>query len=500
MPMKTIKILLPLCLMLIGISLDDYAKAQAFSYINKYQTIYGGSELVAYSHNHEFEVRCVNNGFSLHSQFLVLSNTGEKGFIDVQPPAGPMISCDSGYIVKGIDISNNVCWFYGKKWTWDGTYIYKIDGTMVPKLVYSAIIGKFPLASVANGSGYYYIWDYSKMKEVHNLAAHGDGATAVITYDTGHYVKAVLELICGNNNSCTYRVETSTHPEEVFMDVTNANGKVVVLSRFNNPIHSQYYNYRFGLRYGTPFNFLNTSNKIYCYDTEAMFGDQRAKFLGLEPIHLCSTNKNNGVAVTHLVSYAAPNGNMKGRYASYIIPAEGSNNDILVHLCKGSNTYSKIQEVKFNLRKFDTVNIGLLLYDSIGNSVLRFPLLTPGNNNTDQLLTIDEPKIESIAPYYFTYSLDVLAVGHYQNTGLQEPIDSKVYGIHDHMSFWNTQNCFTTSERSSATYTGFVFGGVNIINNNALFRFKYGSRPFKPIAFQSSAISKTLKCDDGTEY
>ena len=468
----------------------NYSKITQFNNVNGENTIIRTNRV--FSHF----VTCSNTSDG-RSCFVVDNGSSYKFFYTTQHVTMiPGVSLNTGYVVKDMqmEFDGTTCWFCGIKWAETGTLVYDINGSGTWDTVFCGFIGRFDAVDVMNGSGSFEIMEIDGTYCLDKLAAWNTGAAAVGIDDYGR--SRVVELIQSGTNTYKYKVEKSTRTDEVFMDIANANGRIVTLSRFNSSISNSYFKNYFGLRYGNPSYFVSTSSTLYLYNTANVFGNNAATFTSMNPVHLSYTNKDKEVVVSYLGDYfsafVAPW--LKGHLLSYHIPSEGANN-ITMTYNQDTNTYRKIYEVKFNQPLTTKTYMAALLEGSDGNSVLRFPYLNRTNAYNDTMLYINyAPKVESVAPYQTSSSgMEIAATGRYHYS-YQRIVDIREYEIHDHLSMWNNNNCFFfffwTFKPVSFTSGSTETCTLQVVNSEQ-------NCHFSQFSFTSTTPDTSLKCYDG---
>ncbi len=340
----------PLCkaaLLLLALACSPGVGAQfSNNSIDCNHSVVGDRTLIRMDHSREYIVTCSHTENDC-SKFSVSTTDITKHFTTTNyipnPHFSPYAPLNQGYVVKDMRIVGTTCWFVGVHWWETGNVVYGF-GFGSPgewEVKYGGFVGRFDVRDVVNGSGQYEILTIPGTRELTRLAAYSGGITAVGKNMFG--VSKLVELEYYSSGQSRFSVGQSSYAEEVFMDVVNASGRIVVLSRFNNPSHYMYYRHYFGLRYGNIGNFFNThNNNLYCYDNYYPFPDASASFAGLDPIFLNYTNSGNEV----LVSYLGTTGPLNGELIMYRIPSEGVR-PAEVQYSAGGYTYSAIRDVQF---------------------------------------------------------------------------------------------------------------------------------------------------------
>lgn len=425
-------------------------KAQNSSYFEKFPSRTGTHVITRFNPAGHYIV--VSGQMSEWGFFIVRDGYTTRTFdLPLAPGsgAGQVGSASYGHTVHDMQIYGSTCWFCGKRWNriyefgmpaYPGAPIPIIES--VDSLPY---VGKFDIAGAVAGTAVVKIMYFptsDNLMRLNRLATTGDGVVMIGEQGSAH--NTVLVELTENTTNNTYKIIQSSFSEEVFMDLVRTGNKVVTLSRFNNPIHTGFYNYTFGLRYGTPNSFVSTGNTMYGYDTYYPFCDTRAKFTGVDPIIL--SNVNNSINLTNAVTVSFVSTSATayvGQLISYHIASQGAMpTDVL--WTAGKDYYTKIKDAKFNKPLTFNTFMAVLLEDNNGNSVLRFPYLNVGNTSySDTILYAADPKLESLAPFqYMSNSFETYAAGYYaldysKISFLEE------YELHDHFNPSNPATCFS---------------------------------------------------------
>ena len=459
---------------------------QSFSSVTKYNNCTGDKTLIRKNQT-SYTVTCYHDEHNC-SSFIVESQIRRKFATtsysnNGQTPLAPQ----TGYIVRDMELLDGVCWFCGEKWVETGQMLYTLEGLAYPEVLHYGFIGRFNMADVIAGNGNYETMVISGTEVLTALAVYVSGVTAIGGAIDHPYSSCVVELQeTSFPGSYLVTTEVSSNSEEVFMDVTCAGGKVITLSRFNNPANSSYYNYRFGLRYGTPSSFTYTANTLYCYNTSLLFSIPDAgKFYNLSPIFLCKTNNGKGVVVSHLGEGSANTNIYSGHLMLYHIGSEGATS-VEVKNNYDMDVYSEIKEITFNV-PFNTYSKMAILLD--GNT-LRFPLWA-SNYNYDTVMYTNDYNLASMVYYYAQSGLfDISGVG-YDST-------NKIVRLYQNVnSDWPTWNSMTCMQTKWGQFSGNLKNNcLETINQNMNIITAKGVT-FSSFPFTSSWVTTQQTCVDG---
>lgn len=231
---------------------------------------------------------------------------------------------DSGYVVKDMQLVGNVCWFAGYKWKDTGEPYYLPGGGVTTLVTYKAFVGKYNVTDVLNGSGNYGIIEIDALHHIERLAVVDKNVTAIGVTSSGE--RRLVELARKTILTMEYytlKIEESSSPHEVFMDVVAAGNKVVVLSRFKNTwgfIRSSYW---FGLRYGDAGNMQTTTSPVRIYDVYDAL-DWRLGFPSVHPVRLAATGNGNGVVMAYIAQRNDNPNTLLGKYVLFHIASENA--------------------------------------------------------------------------------------------------------------------------------------------------------------------------------
>lgn len=383
--------------------------------------------------------------------------------------------------------------------------IYDIYGVGHKQFYYSGYIGKFDIDTAVSGGGQYSIMVVPHTSDIKKLVVHGNNITALgpaQVYKDNIYqiVPCVIELNYNiSTDNYTYKHEYTSWGEEELLDLVNANGKIVVLSRNTNPAHFMYYRFCFGLRYGTPGDFINTNSVVYNYNTDNILPNANlTKFQGDETLRLCTSNNANGVSVNYVINFEADQDSWKGRFLSFLIPSQASST-VRVAIGKHPSYFSEVKDVMFNQPLNRSTYPSLLLIDTNGNSVIRNPLYyNTITTYDDPSLKLADPIVESLQPFQSTSNEIELAMGGYYANNANKISSIREYGIHQHLSYWNTMNCFDVQEGTNDSYT--TSTATMYTDSHPLVIGRSGICNFRTANFQTKINLPISQCTDGFTY
>lgn len=471
-----------------------WARGQVFSSETRLSNCTGSKTIVRQNQIGQ-RVICYHDSHDCST--FVVEGTSKKKFATsvYQSPSAPTPTpiSNHGYLVRDMEILDGICWFCGEKWESTGEYLYTPGGLAYPEVTHDGFVGRFNINDVLSGNGNCQIMLIPSTSVLTNLAVYTGGVTAIAEKEYSPYPTNVVELQeTASPGAYLVRKCSSQFSKEIFMDVAWAGGKVVTLSRYTpeSAWDSTYHKYCFGLRYGTPSNYVGSASVLYNYWTnKVFFPADIGRFSGITPIFLTHTNNGNGVVVSYLGNKP---GFFQGRLLMTHIPSIGASTVETRINFDSDNVpkYSEIKEVHFNLPSHPYSKMAVLVKDIIGNSTFRFPWWDTYNHDTIQYSNSFD--IESFVYYYSGMnSFSLLGVG--QNSA------NKITKLWQHANSdwptWNTMNCANTS-------TGFFHGDpgydcVDVLNT--------GLNVESIDVFSFSAISVTLTtpfyfqtCSDGT--
>ena len=293
------------------------ASAQSFGFIDRYHSKSGEGVVTRYNTADNLTVTCFHDTVG-RASILVSNGTLSRTFSLPRSADYVPVGQKYGYTVTDMQLVGTECWFCGYRWRETGKVSYEFGGLGYLERVDTGFWGCFNLSDVMDGSPDVTLVQADSVKRFTRLAAAVGGIVCVGSGQRGYSVLAECNLISTSLYIC--RLWKPTLFEEALVDVVCTNGRIVTLSRYNNPQHTMLYHYRFGLRYGTLSSFTSMGNVLYQYDTYYPFGDNRARFSGLDPISLASVNKGHEVTVSFVATWDTP---YKGYYMIYHIADAG---------------------------------------------------------------------------------------------------------------------------------------------------------------------------------
>lgn len=463
------------------------------SEVYNYPSVFGNHILMRTNYPRTYTVISLHDSHNC-SSFIVDDHTTRKMFATTSYNAGPTPEyIHKGYIVNDMAVQENICWFCGEEWIETGNSIYIWGQGFIPEVLHYGYIGRFDVTEVMNGAGHYEIMRFSETKELTSMAVYTGGVTAIGTLEYNDQSCVVEMAESGGTTYYLCRVDTSTFDEEVFMDVVWAGGKVITLSRFKNPNHTAYNKTSFGLRYGTPSNFGNTSNMIYRYDVYYLWGDNvTGQFDGLSPIRLAYSNIGNEVWVSYLGTTAGGSSNpMAERVLMYGIAAQGSNS-VKVMYNSDSERYKELIDFRFNVHWGNLSLVSLLMENISGASVIRYPKLNHiGTTNYDTVLYTDIYKLESVMPLFTGSEMSIFAAGNDSSLKLHE---IKEWEVNNFLSLCYQMNCLSVR---NAQWRSFEEGGSLFYDIKGMQVRQESVRGFSQYSYSSRVAGRGRYCLNG---
>lgn len=433
--------LLPFFL-LAGLVVGPERAACQNSEVYKYTQSVGDSVLIRTNQARSYRVISFHDSHKC-SSFIVDNNTTRRGFATTSYNTAPTPGClHKGYVVKDMAVLGTTCWFCGYEWIETGRTLYTLEGLQYPEVLHYGYVGRFNVVDVINQVGTFEVMRFADTRVLTSLAVY-DGGLSAVGQLLNFNKTCFLEMKENSSGTGVYhcRIDSSSYHEEEFMDVVWAGGKVVTLSRFDNPQHVMFYKYRFGLRYGSPLDFTNTSTKIYCYDVSSMTANMTdGCFDGLKPVRLAYANCNNEVIVSYLGSKAGNiNNPFAGKVLSYRVPSEGSNT-VMYSYSQGSGVYSELKDVRYSVPTGNTSLVSFLLEDSLGQSVIRYPNLSQTGTRYDTIIYTDVYNLESVMPLNSGNFMSIYAAG---NNATKNIVEVREFEVNNYLSIWPQYNCLS---------------------------------------------------------
>lgn len=469
-----------------------------YSSIGEYTSVSGNGALVRVDHTNNFHVTSQNNERNC-SRFVVDDGESVRYFSTTtylpNPMMSPMLPLNSGYIVNAMEIVGTKCWFAGTHWWETGVVLFEFGPGGAPYMEVDrcGFIGQFDVTDVIAGSGDYKTMDISGTYEINRMVAYTGGVAAVGTTESGE--SRVVELREVGSGQWSYDVGRSENLEEIFMDVTNAGGKIVTLSRYTDPVHIMYYKFRFGLRYAS-LGGVASSQSQYVYDTYYAFSDPRAAFAGVDPIYVNYTKREDEILVSYLGKWNNPSNSLKGELIMYRIPVAGG---VVAEVLSGVNNVkcTELKEVRVGNVLSQDVNLSLLAEDVYGNSVLRFPYIYRNGIRYDTAYYVASPFLESLCPFNSTnVGFDVAAAGRYLSP-YSKLVTIREYSIHSRLDYANLHDCFQIRDGRFHSMGASLF--TPQVLNESVIKIKSVRRSPALNPFRSSPVVKIMRCENGNE-
>lgn len=437
-------------LLTIFVFISMYALSYAqYSTLDRFNSHKGIDVLIRTDYSRTYFVTYEGQTSSSNCRFIVQHNDTTRYMNLLQNYENSLPNPMQGFEIKDMRIIGQECYFCGCKWVETGNIIYNLDGTMTFERKREGIIGRFDVRNVIRNGGSYEIMEIDTVRCLNKLAVLSGRALAVGTLYDGYtpclfYLREVY--YSSGETDYNYRVITSNISGETFSDVTASDNKFIVVSRYNTLAGTTQYKYRFGLRYGTGYNFFSTNTGIYDYNIQNVLGNEGASFVTMEPALITSTKTDDEVVVGYINRKLS---NRQGMPIFYKIPYSGSNiSKILVALEYGDVKYNKLKEIQYNNKLVSTSRMVVLLEDSYGNSVLRFPDWNIVENWYDTALYTSSYKLQSIAPFqYLSSSLELLTAG-YEPNNQNRVVQLFTYDIHGYKGKWATLSCIPYSKKT----------------------------------------------------
>lgn len=465
------------------------ATAQSHSAIYIYNNLKGDHVLIRTDHGRAYFVTyyLTEQGRSC----FIVKNGSDIRYFDMREcyENSPV---NDGYVVYDMQMLGHDCYFCGTKWYFTGNIIYMYDGSMILEKDSVGFFGKFNVDDVLSGAGTYEILKVAKTKTLTKLAVFSGGATAVGVSDSMFH-SCLVELhetgVMGGVMNYETNVLHSNIPEEVFMDVVHTATKSTTVSRYGNPQMNNPYRYYFGLRTGSPMNFLGTNNGIYNYNSYNVFGSQAAGFTGVDPVCLSSVNTGDGVTVSYLMSTVPQ---VEGKIISYRIDVPGlQTTEIQYNM--DNYRYKRIREAKFNMPLNYYTRMAMLLEDRDGRSVLRFPYWNISMSYTDTILFNDTETIQSIAPFQFALNTLELAMGGFYRDNDKKILELRNHDIHGGGGFWTNYSCLPTMTGLWGVRENMI---TPVLDNRILHSYDYNEKLVSKLYdFRSHKVTPESLCE-----
>ncbi len=427
------------CIVLTVVFLQGVASAQS-SLIEKYNSSRGTNVITRYNDVDNYLVTCAKNMYG--NSFFIVQDGSVKRTFDMPVTTGNFNVSGIGFVVNDVQIYGSTCWFCGTNWEETYELVYPPEIGAPPYLVFktknAGFIGRFDIAQALTGVAQLHISIIGEangdtVSRLDKLATYGTGVVSIGNIDTTD-TPVLVEFTDTPTGICNFTVWRPDYGGEQFVDVESTNGRIVTLSRYKDTLNSNFFHWNYGLRYGTPGNFILTGNTVYMYDTYYPFLDGRARFTGMDPIVLSSVHQGHDVTVSFVVNN---NTSFNGRFVVYHIPSAGAV-PLDVVFNRTHINYSIVKDADFNNPMTFNTYMSLLLEDHQGNSVLRFPYLNQSPMiQYDTVWSILEPRIESLAAYQNMSNRLNLYAGGYYSQDANKIAEFNEIMLHDHFMINN---------------------------------------------------------------
>lgn len=404
-------------------------------------------------------------------------------------PVSSALPYNYAYEVEDIRLQNGVCYFCGHRWKQLNELIYDPFGNAAfepPE--YIGILGRFTVADVLSGTGSMSLVFVEGTRNISKLATYPGGLLAVGESDTGQSI--LLEMEDHYPAASSITIAQSSVSDEVFVNVVNANGRIVTLSRYNNPVHFFYYRDYFTLRYGVPGSFFSTGNMVNHYDTYFLFTDSSHFFKDCAPMPMASTQVGEGVVLGHFVRAETL---AKGHFILYHIPSEGWG-DVEVVWNRDSMSYDAFLDMDVCASASGHPYVSLLLTDHDGCPHLRFPYLNRFGSYYDTTLYSCMTRLKSVASYPTSGNgMHIMASGFDPYLG-SKLVHGLQKNVHVHDAMWGSSSCFgilSNEIRSFRPHVDVIRRTEHLILDHRL------EVSFTDYPFTSEATKILTKCQNG---
>lgn len=447
--MKKINILLAipkLCIITVFFLSTPLSWCQT-GYLDCYPTLKGDGIISRVTNDGQYGITCYTSTHNI-SSFVVTNgnisiNYPTSNYV-ASNPFDPTPTLNHGYSIRDMKIVGDTCWICGTYWRETGQWKYNMQGLLYWEILYDGFVGYVLLSDMINQSCPVKYISVPFVQYLNKLIVYQDKIAAIGEYETdeGRFV----EITRLNDAQWNFSVGKTTCSEEQFKGITYTGGKVVVLSRFNDPLHVMYYKHGIGLRYGTLGSFLSTSQKIYCYSTRDADGTSDFDFWPTAPLIFDKANTTGSVVVGYICNPTEPMDQYRGRLVYYYFNYENDHHPVCIYN-NDNKRYSSIKDFSYH-GSDQTV---ALLEDSVGNSVFRFSMLQ--NGSYEKSLTLAGPQMMSVGTYTSSFfDMGIYAGGNYCNS------QNKLSCLHEPLIFartnsWNSENCALKSIGSSTRIT-----------------------------------------------
>lgn len=465
-----------------------FMNGQTISNTDKYQYQYG-TNVITRINPQKTKVVCYYEPNEHQRNFMVLYGNSRKYFsIDFSSSTS---NNNSGINVKDLQIIGDICYFCGTRWRETGQWLYNYDGSIYMEVRNEGFIGKFNVNDVVNSGGNFEYLIIDETLHLDKIITCPHGILA-IGLKKNSLESCIVELHPDPASSLpityNYSIYTSPSNDEVFMDITNNNDTICVLSRFKNGIRPEAFKYFFGLRYGISTDFLNSNTGIYYYSTQNVLWDEAASFTGLDPIHICSFRTNKAVSISYLNTSLS---SRQGFPILYKVNFPGANiSKVLIGL--DSYKYKTILDMEFAIPSQGNTYSAMLLEDINGNSVLRFPNWNITDPMPDTILYTQTYKLQSISPYQVA-DIGGLYVGGFDPNNSNEVLNFHQHLLNDQYAYWYTFTCLNKKIEAIESYNTNIepIFEASVLNKPAeRDHLAFESIPFKPQNIDLNTICK----------
>lgn len=415
-------------------------------YVEKYSSLKGDQLISRVTSNGQYRITCYHSNHDI-ANFVVTYGDVSKNYPSSNYVSNNLFNpnpvLNYGYIVRDMKVVGDTCWICGSYWRETGEWIYNLQGQAIWEIEYKGFVGFLILSSMAGGECPIWYITIPNINYLNKMIVYPNGLAAIgeSGSDKGLYV----ELTRNDNAQWSYKLGRTTYSEEVFRDISYAGGKIVVLSRFNNPQHVMFYKHGIGLRYGTPGSFISTSQQLYSYSTRYVDGTSDLDFDPEAPLVLDKTHIAGGVAVGYICNPTVQMDTYRGRLVYFIFDAENDHQPECI-ISKVGQTYMTIKDISsIALNK-----CVVLLEDSIGNSVFRFSQFQ--GCAYEKILSLSGPQMISVSTFVSPLNdMGFFSGGHYPS--LQKRI-SCMYEprIFARLNSWSLDNCAIKTIGGSDSY------------------------------------------------
>ncbi len=398
-----------LSLMAILLLLISFPLCGQNGFLDQYPSLKGDRVISRVSDDGHYRITCYHSKYNIAS-FMVTDGNVTYNYPTSQyvesGPLDPNPVLNHGYIIKDMKIVGDTCWFCGSFWRETGELIYTPQGLGYWEVERQGFLGYILLSTVVAGSCPVWNIKIPYIECLNKMIIYPGGIAAIGSWET--YEGLFVELTRNNNLQWGYSLGQSTFSDEQFKDITYTGGKIVTLSRFNNPSHNIYYQHGIGLRYGTPGSFLSTSPRVYIYPTWDVTGYSDLDFDPDAPLVFDKTHNGEEVAIGFVCNPIVPMDEHRGKWVNFVIHTENDNNPT----CMYNTDNQRYRSIK-DMSILASGKMVVLLEDSLGNSVFRFFDLW---SSSDKTLSLQDINLMSVATFpSSTNGLGIYVGGYYPN-------------------------------------------------------------------------------------